>query len=88
MNIAINTLREKLHKYIDHIEDKKIKAFYTIVEKDIEKDIEKDENTYTIALKAELDKRYDDYKTGKSKMITPSESKKRIQKILKEKFSK
>ena len=39
---------------------------------------------YTAAFKAELDKRQEDYKSGRAKIITASESKKRIQKILKE----
>jgi hypothetical protein len=84
MSAAISTLREKLHQYIDHAEDKKVKAFYTIIETEIE-DVK---NDYVSAFKVELDKRYNDYKTGKTKMITPLESKKRIQKILKAKSSK
>lgn len=83
MSIAIDTIREKLIDYIEHVEDKKVKAFYTIVQTDIES-----ENFYTPEFKSELDKRYDEYKTGKSKMITSSESKKRIQKLLKGKLGK
>ncbi len=84
MSAAIDTLREKLHQYIDHVEDKKIKAFYTIVQTDIE-----DEATiYTAEFKTELDKRQEDYKSGKAKMVTSEESKKRVQKILKNKFIK
>ncbi|MBP6431402.1 MAG: addiction module protein [Ferruginibacter sp.] len=37
---------------------------------------------YTDEIKKELDKRYDEYKSGKIKLITAEESKKRIQKIL------
>ena len=84
MSATIEILREKLHKYIDHVEDKKIKAFYTIVQTDLEEE----EVIYTSELKAELDKRQEDYRTGKSKMISSEESKKRIQKILKSKFAK
>ncbi len=57
MNSAINILREKLHNYINQVEDKKIKAFYTLVESDIVEE----ENIYTEEFKAELDKRYADY---------------------------
>ena len=85
MNTSTNTQREELLHYIGTVEDKKIKAFYTILEKEI-----KEEATvlYTEEFKAELDKRYEGYKSGKTKMITPSESKRRINKILKSKFSK
>jgi hypothetical protein len=37
-------------------------------------------------LKAELDKRYNAYNAGKTKMITATESKKRIEKLLKNKL--
>lgn len=84
MGATVSTLREKLHQYIDHVEDKKIKAFYTIVQADIEVD----ELNYTDEFKAELDKRYDGYKSGKTKMITSAESKTRIQKLLKNIFKK
>jgi putative addiction module component (TIGR02574 family) len=84
MGATVNILREKLHQYIDHVEDKKIKAFYTIVQADIEEE----ELVYTNELKAELDKRYNAYKAGKTKMITATESKKRIEKLLKNKLKK
>ncbi len=83
MSIAVNTIREKLINYIENVEEKKVKAFYTIIQNDLE-----NESIYTPAVKAELDKRYNDYKTGKSKMITPSDSKKRIKKILSSKFGR
>jgi hypothetical protein len=84
MSAAINILREKLHHYIDQIEDKKIKAFYTIVKTDMEED----ETIYATEFKVDLDKRQDDYKNGKTKMITSAESKKRIQKLIKQKYKK
>jgi hypothetical protein len=72
-------LRQQLHNYLEVADDKKIKAIYTIIEKDIqENDFE-----YSDELKAELDKRYRDYKNGSAEMITASESKKRIEKLLK-----
>lgn len=83
MRATVNTLRKKLHEYIDTIEDTKIKAFYTIVEADMEEEL-----VYTDELKAELDQRYDTYKAGKTKMITSAESKKRIQTLLKNTFKK
>ena len=84
MSSSTSTLREKLHYYIDHVEDKKIKAFYTIVESDIENE----ETIYSPEFKAELDQRQEDYKNGKTKLITAAESKKRIQKLIKGKFKK
>lgn len=71
-------IRQKLHNYLEIADDKKIKAIYTMMENEIEEN----ELVYTTELKDELDKRYDDYKSGKAKMITAEESKKRIQKIL------
>lgn len=83
MGATVSTLREKLHKYIDHVEDKKIKAFYTIIQADIEEEI-----IYTDEFKAELNKRYEGYKSGKTQMLTPAESKTRIQKLLKSRAKK
>ena len=85
MNISVNTQREELKQYIDTADDKKIKAFYTLLEKEIQ---EEDNVEYTAELVVELDKRYNGYKAGKTKMITSAESKKRINKILNAKFSK
>jgi putative addiction module component (TIGR02574 family) len=77
MNTTV--IRQKLHTYLEVATDKKVKAIYTIIAKEVE------DNTveYTNELKGELDKRYADYKNGKSKTVTAEESKKRIQKILK-----
>ena len=73
------TIRQQLHNYLEIADDKKVKAIYTIIEKDIqENDFE-----YPEGLKNELDKRYKEYKNGTAEMITSSESKKRIEKILK-----
>ncbi len=73
------SIRQQLHSYLEVADDKKIKAFYTLMKSDIEESgVE-----YTNDLKTELDNRYDSYKSGKSKMIAASESKKQINKILK-----
>ena len=73
-------IRQQLHNYLEIAEDKKVKAIYTMMEEEI------NENSvaYTDEFKAELDTRYAGYKSGKAKMITAAESRKRIQKILKE----
>jgi len=49
----------------------------------MEEEIEGSVVEYTEGFKAELDNRYADYKSGKAKMVTAEESRKRIQKILK-----
>ncbi len=73
------TIRQQLHSYLEAADDKKIKAIYTI----IEKDIQETEFEYSDEFKNELDKRYAEYKNGTAEMISVSESKKRIDKILK-----
>ncbi len=77
MNAA--AIRQQLHNYLEIAEDKKVKAIYTMMEEEIKESAVE----YTDEFKAELDRRYADYKTGKAKMITAEESKKRIQAILK-----
>lgn len=74
-------IRQQLHSYLEVADDKKIKAFYTMMEAEIKESAVE----YTNELKAELDKRYTDYKSGKAKMITAAESKRRIAKLLKNK---
>lgn len=77
--MSINTIRQKLHSYLEVADDKKVKAIYAIMENDIEESAME----YTGEIKKELDRRYADYKSGKAKMITAGESWKRVQKILK-----
>lgn len=72
-------IRQKLHSYLEVADDKKVRAIYAIMETEIKESAV----DYTDDFKAELDRRYADYKSGKAKMITEQESKKRIQKILK-----
>ena len=72
-------IRQQLHNYLEVADDKKINALYTI----IEKDIQENEFEYPDELKNELDKRYAEYKNDSAEMVTASESKKRIEKILK-----
>lgn len=71
-------IRQQLHNYLEVADDKKIKALYTI----IEKEIQENEFEYSDELKDELDKRYSEYKNGTAEIITAAESKKRIEKIL------
>ena len=74
-----STIRQHLHNYLEVADDKKIIAIYTI----IEKDIKENDFVYSDELKTELDKRYREYKNGSAEMITASDSKKRIAKLLK-----
>lgn len=61
-------IRQKLHQFIDTIEDKKAEAIYTL----FEDEIEQDEWEYSEDFKAELDKRYEYYQNG-GKMVTAEE---------------
>ena len=72
-------IRKKLVDYMQVADDKKIKAMYAL----LEDEIEQEGMEYSDDLKAELDKRFAGYKSGKVKMITAGESKKRVQKIFK-----
>ncbi len=73
------SIRQKLHSYLEVADDKKVKAMYIMLEDDIKESAVE----YTDELKGELDKRYADYKSGKAKMITAAQSKRRIGKVLK-----
>lgn len=78
-SMITTAIRKQLHNYLEVAEDKKIKAIYTMMEAEIRESAVE----YTDEFKAELDKRNADYKSGKAKMITAGESRKRIKKILK-----
>ena len=76
MNMTTVALRQKLHKFIDSIEEKKVKAIYTL----FENEIEQSEVEYSDEFKAELDKRVEFYLNG-GKTVSPTEMKKRIKAI-------
>ena len=65
-------LRQQLHTYLAVADDKKVKAIYALMETDIKQA----SLHYTDEVKQELDKRYADYKSGRSKIISAAESKK------------
>ena len=71
-------IRQKLHSYLEVADDKKIKAIYAIMEKEIEESAV----DYTEDLKNELDQRIADYKSGKAKAVSAAQSKKQIAAIL------
>ena len=72
-------IRQKLHNYLEVADDKKVKAIYAIIEQEIEESAV----DYTDTFKKELDSRYADYKNGKTKTLTPAQSKRRIEKLIK-----
>ncbi len=76
--MAASDMRRKLHHFIDTIEEKKVKAIYTL----FEDEIEQEEMEYTEEFKKELDRRYAYYING-GKMVTAAESEKQIRELLK-----
>lgn len=75
--MGMKIIRQKLHGYIDKIEDKKAQAIYTL----LEDEIEQSGLEYSEEFKAELDKRQEYYQSG-GKMITAVESEEQINSIL------
>lgn len=72
------TIRNKLHRFIDTIEDRKVKAIYTIFEENIDEEVKEE---YTDEFKAELDSRYEAYKKD-GKVVSRETMDKRIKKML------
>ena len=75
--MEIINIRQKLHLFIDTIENKKAEAIYTL----FEDEIEQDEWEYTEEFKAEPDKHYEYYQSG-GKMINAAEADEQISAIL------
>ena len=71
------TLRQKLHHYIETADEKQLKAFYTLMKKDIDVSF----STLSDEQKIELDER--ESKQNKSNFVSSTESKKRIEALLK-----
>jgi hypothetical protein len=76
MNMTSIAIRQKLHQFIDTIDEKKAKAIYTL----FENEIEESGLEYSDEFKAELDKRVEYYRNG-GKMVSPAEMNKRIKAI-------
>jgi putative addiction module component (TIGR02574 family) len=73
--MTATTIRTKLYDYIKAADDKKVKAIYTILESEIEENY----NHWTDKdFLAELNRRSDEYKSGKIKGITWEEAQKLI----------
>jgi hypothetical protein len=72
------TIKEQLHNYLEIADDKKLKAFYVMVEDEIRET----SVSYSEVFKKELNNRVNQYLKG-DKMVTPSEMNKRLQRIRK-----
>ena len=72
MTVAI--VKEKLHKYIEHADGKKVKALYAYVANEMEHE----NNIFDAEMMAVLNERSNDYLSGKSKTFTREESMKDI----------
>lgn len=70
-------IRQKLHRFIDTVEDKRAEAIYTL----FEDEIEQDEWEYSDEFKAELDNRLEYYKNG-GIMISAAEADAQVKIIL------
>jgi len=68
--MTFTALKEKLHAYIEHADEKKVKAIYTLIEDEIGKGAHiYDEETINI-----LEERREEYRKGKVKGHTVTES--------------
>lgn len=72
--MSTREMREKLVDYVRSADDRKVKAMYTI----IEKEIEEDENIWTDEFVEELNKRNTDLDSGKVKGLTWKQVKARV----------
>ena len=75
--MTTSSIRERLHQFIETAEEKKVQAIYTLLEDEIEQDAWE----YSDEFKADLDRRYEHYKSG-GKMITEDEANKEISQLL------
>jgi len=82
--MSVTEIRQKLHNYLEIAGDKKIKAIYTMMEDEIEESV----TEYSDEFKRELERRTEAYKNGSEPLISASESKKRIEKLLKSRRKK
>lgn len=80
--MTATAIRTKLYDYIKSADDKKVKAIYTILENEIEENYNhwSDKNFL-----AELDRRSEEYKSGKVKGVTWEETLKLIKTAKKKK---
>ena len=72
------TIREKLYDFIRVVDDKKIKAIYSLLENEI---AETNEWWQDKGVVAELDKRYKNWEIGKGKGYTVEETKAHLMRL-------
>lgn len=76
--MILTSVKEKLHEYIDHADEKKVQAIYTLVENEIQ-----DRSyLYDEATLNSFRKTSEDYNSGKIKGYPVEESMNRIRKQL------
>jgi hypothetical protein len=81
MDVA--TIRGKLHELIEQLEDKKIRALYTLLENQMEGEVVE----YSAEFKKDLDRRYGYYKRG-GEMVSAVKASRTISKTSKSKARK
>ena len=73
-------IRQKLHSYLEIAGDEKLQALYVVMQHDIEESAV----SYTPEFRAELDRRYAAYLSDKTHVVTAAESKKRIERLMRD----
>ena len=68
--MTLTKVRQQLHEYIDHADEKKIKAIYTL----LESDIEDTGHAYDVTTLHMLEERRTEYLRGDVKGMTVTES--------------
>lgn len=79
------SLRQKLHQFVDQIEDKKVKAIYALLKDALnssDSELEEPKGEYSSEFKGVLDSRVENYKNG-AETVSPEDMSKRIEAIRK-----
>jgi hypothetical protein len=63
-------IKKKLHHFIEAAENKKIKAIYTLLEKEIQEEESSSSHWEDRTFVAEMNSRYRSYKDGSAKLIS------------------
>jgi hypothetical protein len=76
--MSLTAMRKQLHSYIDQADHHKIKAIYTL----LEKEFEQDRVVWTKELSEELDKREMDLDTGSMKGVAWTDVQEKVRQVL------